>query len=199
MASDEFIRACSDAQKAWHQTNLLSITKSKVIARVKQILKNGDVKEVLDLLLEIMGPVAPINLKDAMSSATVAHREMAGIIAKLSIQVVRNQKSTEEAIDMQRVKSLIIHWIDHGELSLNKVDPVHVQARRINDLFQKSDVPERIRLAICSPLAPAIESMIVISRLNDSIIDVFAKTSEKLNRSKIIADNLVKQVCKSEK
>jgi hypothetical protein len=184
-AAQEFINACVDARKAWYRTNLLAIAKPLVLSSVREALKNRDGKEITALLLDIMGPVAPVELKDAMSASTISHREMAGLVCTLAMSIEVAKRGPDESVDLIAVKAMLVNWISCGAFFLDTPENKESrQARRMASIFSDLEQPSRVRLSVLAPLAPALESMIVVSELGRGMVSVLEQTAEKVARTK---------------
>lgn len=196
-ASHDFVDACSSARKAWHRTNLLAISKPATIGRVKQSMIHDNATVLKDLLLDIMGPVAPITPKDAMGSASVGHREMAGLICLSAMRIGCLVRKKGDMIDLELIKNLLLSWIDFGEfrfsasISMKGIDEAVASAKGMGLVFSSVNYPDRVRLAVVAPLAPALESMIVISILSDSVVKMMSKTADHVAEIKVMTDDLI--------
>ena len=182
-ASDSFAGACADTVKAWHQGRLLSMANPQVLARMRESLVQRDANKVCALWIEIMGPVAPAQIKDALNHSAKSHADMAAMVATqaLRLEMLRvfvRIGGCAPAIDLERVKSDLMRWIDVGEFTpaSDDVDSedgemserTRAQAVRMADVLKDAAYPaanaQRIRLALLAPLAPALQSMIVLMR-----------------------------------
>lgn len=192
--SDLFVSGCSDARKAWHRTNLLSITNPAIAGRVKKSLMDCNATEITDLLLEIMGPVAPVDIRDAMGSSSVGHRKLAGLVFSLSMRVGVAKRVTGQMVDLEEIKAMLIKWIDVGNFGTFKAGEIgeaeSSQAQKISALFNTEKHPGRIRLAIAAPLAPALESLIVISLLSDAVLSMMTQTARQVSTLQADRDKL---------
>jgi hypothetical protein len=181
-AANRFEKACYDARKAWHQTNLLAMTSQMTVAQVKQQLMSGDAAAITDLLLEVMGPVAPIDPRDAMGTSSLGHRKMAGLVCLMAMRITVASSGSHRMPDLGRVKSMLMGWIREGDFG--EVDPSSARwgqdAQKMAAIFDAEESPFGVRLAIVAPLAPALESMIVISSLSDVVVDLMKKTAKKI-------------------
>lgn len=179
----EFLNACVDARKAWHGTNMLSITKPDTVNRVKHALVASDGPDLTKLLLEIMGPVAPAQIKDAMGTMSVAHRELAGLMCSLAFRIAVLKRTEGNPVDLTIAKDLLASWITTGEFHFETEELLPRkylnEAKKISELFKQSDQADRIRLSIVAPLAPALESMLVISKFCNSSVSNLVQMSQR--------------------
>lgn len=193
-AGQEFIDACVGARKAWHRTNLLALTNPTIAGKTRQTLKSKDPLAITALFLEVMGPVAPSKLKDAMGSSSVGHQEMAGLLCTLAVRVAVARQRDEVSIDLADVKQMLVNWIGHGSFGVSEnmmeCEREATSASKMSDLFASQHHPERVRLAVVAPLAPALESLIVISLISESVFEMMVATSVKVAKTKAMADHL---------
>lgn len=179
-ASREFIEACEATRKSWHKTNLLSLSNPGVIRKATYSLRHDDGPNLSKLVLEVMGPIAPVKIKDAMGLMTVRHREVAGLICTLAMRCGVANRAPGQVLDLDAVKKMLINWIDSGDFGVPGV--FATQARAIAELMEKTNdtdlSTDRLRLAIVAPLAPALESLIVVSLLGDSLLDILDRTKK---------------------
>lgn len=179
-ASREFLEACEATRKSWHKTNLLSLSNPGVIRKATYSLRHDDGPNLSKLVLEVMGPIAPVKIKDAMGLMTVRHREVAGLICTLAMRCGVADRAPGQAVDLDAVKKMLINWIDGGDFGVPGV--FATQARAIAELMEKTNdtglSTDRLRLAIVAPLAPALESLIVVSLLGDSLLDILDRTKK---------------------
>lgn len=179
-ASKEFLEACEATRKGWHQTNLLSLSNPVVMRKARYSLRHDDGPNLSKLILEVMGPIAPVKIKDAMGLMTVRHREVAGLICTLAMRCGVADRAPGQAVDLDAVKKMFTNWIDSGDFGVPGV--FATQARAIAELMEKTNdtdlSTDRLRLAIVAPLAPALESLMVVSRLGETMLDVLDRTKK---------------------
>lgn len=191
-ASEDFLGACASARTAWHKTSLLSLSKTSTILNVKDEIKSGTAERITEIILEVMGPVAPVKLKDAMNLTTFRHRELAGIVCLLAVRRAFKARKKDQPIDLDEIKSMLVRWIDFGHLSpvaevrsgkSKSKDAEVLQSMDISDLIAQTCPQQapRLRLAVIAPLAPAIESLIIVSRLSDSYLSMMDQTHAKVS------------------
>lgn len=202
-AAQEFTSACDDVRKAWHHSHLLSISKPAVMARARLALVNQGGGDITALLLEIMGPVAPINPRDAMGSASVGHRALAGIVCAMAVRVAIASRQEGQNIDLQDVKQMLVNWIEFGDFGVARKtrnitqeqmaqeNQTIKEAKRMAGVFDGNKHPERMRLAVLAPLAPPLESLIVVSTLSETMFQVMTQTAEQVKGLKAAADERI--------
>jgi len=191
-ASREFLAACADTQKAWYQSNLLSICKQHSLRGARDALRRQSGGEIVELLLEVMGPVAPAKLKDAMGSVSNHHREMAKLVCSLAMRLAVAERQPGAMVDLAEVKAMLVHWIDEGSFGKGDAVAEDRQARRMASLLAGSEYADRVRLTIIAPLAPALESLIVVSKLSESMVSVMASTESRASHLGQKAGDVVK-------
>lgn len=203
-AAQEFTGACEDVRKAWFQSHLLSISKPQVISRVRLALVNQDYRALTALMLEIMGPVAPIDPRDAMGPVSAGHQAMAGIVCSMAMRVAIASRREGTCIDLQDVKQMLLNWIEFGDFGVRppvtqltveqqaQQSQVSLEARRMASVFDGNKYPERMRLAVLAPLAPPLESLIVVSTLSETMLQVMSRTADQVAGLKVEAQELVK-------
>lgn len=170
-----FTGACKDTHKAWSSGNMLSLVNPKVLKHSKACLQEGDEVSIVDLMLDIMGPVAPVQVRDAMSLATKSHKEVTKIVCTLAVRSLLKHRASGSALDMEHLRIALLNWISVGHFGFSPGDPGFNDANsatKIAELVSEKAIdPAAVRLAIVAPLAPVIESLILICRLSAPLIE----------------------------
>lgn len=187
-----FIGACDDVRKAWFQTNMLGLAKGMTVKRVRQQLRECDAPELVALALDVMGPIRPLELRGYMGDAVAKHREAAGLVLRLCIREALPRRAAGEMLDVARVKAMLLQWIRTGRLEgessqaamyLGQIGSLMAERTTspepwLADVLVRYGVkprservdPSRVRLALVAPLAPAVESLLIVAGIDESLI-----------------------------
>lgn len=193
-AESLFVGACDDVRKAWFQTNMLGLAKGMTVKRVRQQLRECDAPELVALTLDVMGPIRPLDLRAYMGDVVAKQREAAGLVLRLCLREALQYRAAGEMLDVARVKALLLQWIRTGGLE-DQSSPAAKDLARIGALIAErttspepglADIlvqygvkprservdPSRIRLALVAPLAPALESMLIVAGIDEGLVAV---------------------------
>ena len=191
----EWLGACADTRKAWSQTQLQSMVTASAMESLTQALQeallHNDCDRLVALWLNVMGPVAPANLSianvsEAYGRTSELHKEMAAFVATATMRMAllrcHGVTDSPEAV-LQAAKEDLCSWIATGAFrpwtesnaGLNAETSVRAyqsemqahweHGKRLGFMFKDVAQPARVRLAIAAPLAPALESMVIIESL----------------------------------
>jgi len=117
------------------------------------------------------GIALAVSVLDAVLPACVEER------CRVARKVAGRKSSALPMLDVDRLKELILHWIDHGALPPS-LDARYDQPRRIADFLrgegQQRDEQSQamLRLACVAVTAPAVESALVMTRLSEGYLSV---------------------------
>lgn len=192
--SNTFVGACADTQKAWTQSNLLAKVNKKVCMQVKDTLANGSSEAIVNMIMDIMGPVAPVELRNAMGPATMSHQELAKIILGFVVRAAVANRVPGEPLDVEFLKSGLRNWIDDSCFGIESNHPGYNEdrkAKRIAELIEtdapfvlgikNSEYGSKMRLCVVAPLAAPIQSLIIVSRVNADLLGNF-EAEQKLSK-----------------
>lgn len=189
-----FIGACDDVRKAWFQTNMLGLAKGMTVKRVREQLRVCDAPDLAALALDVMGPIRPLDFRGYMGDVVAKHREAAGLVLRLCLREALRHRAAGEMLDVASVKSMLLQWISMGRLE-DESSPAAQDLRRIGALMAERTAspepwlaevllrygvkpktervdPARVRLALVAPLAPAVESLLIVAGIDESLIAV---------------------------
>lgn len=188
-AAQEFRAALADVRKAWHRTNLISLSNAGVMRQVRDGLRDAGAQQLVSLTLDVMGPIRPVDMRDYMGETVGKHRELLALVYQLALKAALRDRAAGQVVDLALVKALLENWIAAGRLE--GADSAESRdSARIADLMAKDtrlqtswgvrrkveDVePARVRLALLAPLAPALESLQVVAQLDEALIGVMAQ------------------------
>lgn len=150
----------------------------------REVMLRGEVDEIVALLTDIAGPVAPVDPREALGVKTHQHGQLAGLLARLAVRRAVNARATlgrpageDLPGEIARVIDDLACWVESGMLvgGASAVDAEAAQARQISALVERSadaaDVhAARVRLALVAPLAPPLESLRIMSSLDASFV-----------------------------
>jgi hypothetical protein len=174
-AADEFIGACAAVRRAWHRTNLLSMSNPLRITAVREVLRAGDSDRIVELMGELSGPAATPSLKDAFGLAAHRHVALAGQVGRLAVKRALRHRAAGAMVDLTLVSAVLVEWIATGKFDGSRADSEVEQAGRISDLLEATsdnvDIA-RLRLAVVAPLAAPLESLSVLAALSDELVAV---------------------------
>lgn len=189
LPSDPFMAACRDTRKAWLQTNLLAQSKPKVIVESCASLVQDGAADLVDLLASMCGPVATPDLHQAFGSTSHRHLEAAKMVARLLVKDAVAARPKGHMLDMERVKATFAAWIDSPAMGTGFDQSGAAQLEKIAALLCQSlpaslrndpDAGARLRLALLAPFAAPLETLLVMSKLSQSFIDVMAATKSNV-------------------
>ena len=96
-------------------------------------------------------------------------------------------------LDMEKVKQAMVHWIKTGEASpasqaTNEggASALHSISNLLSETGAASGAQSR--LALLSPFAVSVETLIVVSRLSQAFLDVMLQTKKATAKNKVAAD-----------
>lgn len=214
-AGQAYLVACAQTRKAWHHTSLLARARPEHIEQVRGAIASLDAEALAALICDISGPLHPGEPAQAQApwvkkGNALARTAVQAILIPLVAlrdaqvgQVVHQAESGERgpqaagaALDVDQLKSWIVHWIESGTLPSSAgadsrsndagliAQWLHHQALGQargapgNDRTQGLDAQARAagssrwqRLAVVAVTAPAVESLLVMSKLPASYVD----------------------------
>jgi hypothetical protein len=192
-AAKRYAAACADTHKAWHATPLLSRARVEQVRWVRRVLREGDSSQIATMLADLCGPMHPGDLASAAESgSTVSSKGIALALSVLdavlpvcveerrrsALKSANRKSGVQPMLDIDRLKGLLLHWIDHGALPL-PLDERHDQPRRIAEFLRGEGLRQAdeqsqamLRMACIAVTAPAVESALVMTRLSEGYLVV---------------------------
>ena len=134
---------------------------------------------IVSLLADMAGPTATPNVHDAFGPTAHRHLELAAIAGRLLVQGVLPERVPGQMLDLERIKQAATEWIDSGIVESAFEETCRVALRRIAALLAESEGAgdaARLRLALLAPLAAPIETLLVMSQLSQSLVELMAKS-----------------------
>lgn len=146
----------------------------------REVLQAGDAEAIVELLQDIGGPVAPANPREALGLNARQHKVAAGLLATLAVRRAVGVGGATPQARVEKMKDDLAAWVEHGSFVGPRMeqDPDARQAEAIAELIADTarsdgvsavDVA-RLRLAIVAPLAPPLESLRIMARLDEGFL-----------------------------
>lgn len=139
-AAATFLRACGDIRKAWYETPLLARCNPETIREARRALAEGNEVSIVELMTEMAGPVARMDVREAFDSVAHSHLEMTGIVGRLIVGALLPARGHGERLAPLDVRDAIAGWIATGSLTLWQPDQdaATVEPHRSRSLPQSS-------------------------------------------------------------
>ena len=192
-----YLEACDAARKAWHQSGLLARIRPDRVREVREALRHASAATLAGVICDMAGPLHPGDPARTGAAFTKSASQLAATVIEALLppvlaerhersDVLRAAPATGEnaspMLDAALLKRCITHWIRCGRLPSDLPPALEAaSAAQISEflLAQRGDVlaPEgeeaaTLRLSVVAMTAPAIESLLVMSKVSDSLLAV---------------------------
>ena len=189
-----YLEACEAFRKAWYGSGMLARSRPDRIREVRAAMRAGAAADLAQLICDMAGPLHPGDPGRAGAGFTKSAGELAAAVIEALLPPVLAERvgragaadagsaSATPMLDAELLKRCVTHWIRCGRLPEDVPPcPGFDSATLISDflLAQRGDVlapageeAAALRLSVVAMTAPAIESLLVMSRVSETLLGV---------------------------
>lgn len=157
---------------------MLALSRAAPIRRVREELERGSARQIAELAVDMAGPMSLGDPRKAAAVSATNGRKLCAHTLEAILLPLVSRREAGQRLDVEAIKTSIVHWIDHGEMPQGHGDDDSQQLRLITAFLAEQAQQARhadaagLRLAVIALAAPALEGMVLASRMPEDVIDL---------------------------